>query len=211
MARADIPAGGKRCGGDESACTVIVDRTDGMSVHRRHGDGCDVAAQDVSLADLLPGYMTLGDNLAAGETLEIPADESAMSGDVEFTCGSEAACMIMATEDAEGEIILMSTGGTVMVGNTQMAKDTNTRLTTPQEVMIADLLPGYMTLGDNLAAGETLEIPADESAMSGDVEFTCGSEAACMIMATEDAEGEIILMSTGTVEVTNTDDTNTRQ
>ena len=219
----DIPAGGSRQLGDNtytcptggSACTVIVD-SDGNA---RSEGGMVTAvmsptAQDVSLADLLPGYMTLGGNLAAGETLEIPADESAMSGDVEFTCGSEAACMIMATEEADGTITLTSTGGTVMVGNTQMAKDTNTRLTTPQEVMIADLLPGYMTLGGNLAAGETLEIPADESAMSGDVEFTCGSEAACMIMATEEADGTITLTSTGgTVMVGNTQmakDTNTR-
>ena len=145
--------------------------------------GQTMMPDDVDLSNVTLGFM------AGADTLQIAAGQSAVHGDVEFTCTAGGRdCEVTVMVDADGGITAISTGGTV----TAMNSDDYHNAVTPMNLDLAEVTLGFM------AEAGTLQIAAGQSAVHGDVEFVCTAGGRdCEITVLVDANGEITATSTG--------------
>ena len=146
-------------------------------------DGGGTMPEDVDLANVTSGFM------AGAGTVQVAAGQSAVHGDVEFTCAAGGAdCEVMVEVGADGGITATSTGGMVTAMNSDAY---NTRIT-PMAVDLAPVTAGFM------AGAGTVQVAAGQSVVHGDVEFGCAAGGAdCEVMVMEDANGDITAISTG--------------
>ena len=145
--------------------------------------GGQVTQKTIDLTSVTSGYT------AGAGTVQVAAGQSVVHGDIEFTCAAGGAdCEVTVMVDANGAITATSTGGTVSAMNS----DAYTARITPRAV---DLLP--VTAGFMAGVG-TVQVAAGQSAVHGDIEFSCAAGGAdCEVMVMVDANGAITATSTG--------------
>ena len=182
------------CAAGDADCTVAVEvgadgtvsatSTGGM-VTAMNSDAYNtrITPMAVDLAPVTAGFM------AQAGTVTITAGQSAIHGDVEFTCaGGGDDCGVTVEVGADGTVSATSTGGMVTAMNSDAY---NTRIT-PMAVDLAPVTTGFM------AGAGTVQVAAGQSVVRGDVEFGCAAGGAdCQVMVMVDANGGITATSTG--------------
>ena len=113
--------------------------------------GGEVTPKDIDLSDVTPGFM------AGAGTVQVAAGQSAVHGDIEFSCAAGGTdCEVEVMVDANGDITVMSTGGMVTATNAPGYPHRHgleaSALTSPTASSAADSL-------ENLAAAETAFAP----------------------------------------------------
>ena len=146
-------------------------------------DGGGTIPEDVDLSNVTTDFM------AGAGTVQVAVGQSAVHGDVEFTCAAGGAdCEVMVEVGADGGITATSTGGMVTAMNSDAY---NTRIR-PMAVNLSPVTAGFM------AGAGTVQVAAGQSVVHGDVEFGCAAGGAdCEVMVMEDANGDITAISTG--------------
>ena len=159
--------------------------------------GGQMVPEDVDLSSVTAGYM------AGAGTVQMAAGQSVVHGDVEFTCAAgDADCAVTVEVGADGTVTATSAGGMVTAMNSAAY---NTRIT-PMAVDLAPVTAGFM------AQAGTVTITAGQSAIHGDVEFTCAAGGDdCGVTVEVGADGTVSATSTGgMVTAMNSDAYNTR-
>ena len=159
--------------------------------------GGQMVPEDVDLSSVTAGYM------AGAGTVQMAARQSVVHGDVEFTCAAgDADCAVTVEVGADGTVTATSAGGMVTAMNSAAY---NTRIT-PMAVDLAPVTAGFM------AQAGTVTITAGQSAIHGDVEFTCAAGGDdCGVTVEVGADGTVSATSTGgMVTAMNSDAYNTR-
>ena len=139
--------------------------------------------EDVDLSSVTAGFT------AGAGNVQVAAGQSAIHGDVEFSCAAGGAdCAVVVEVDANGAITATSTGGMV----TAMNSDAYTARITPMAVDLASVTAGFM------AGADTVQVPAGQSVDHGDIAFSCATSGAdCEVTVAVDANGDITAASTG--------------
>ena len=130
-----------------------------------------------SIANVTSGFM------AGAGTVQVAAGQSAVHGDVEFTCAAGGAdCTVAVEVGADGTVSATSTGGMVTAMNSDAY---NTRIT-PMAVNLSPVTAGFM------AGAGTVQVAAGQSVVHGDVEFTCAAgDADCTVAVEVGADGTV--------------------
>ena len=164
--------------------TVSATSTGGM-VAAMNSDAYNarIAPTAVDLSSMTAGFM------AAAGTVQVAAEQSVVHGDIEFNCAAGGAdCEVAVDVDANGDITATSTGGMV----TAMNSDAYNMRLTPVAVDLTSVTAGFM------ARAGTVQVPAGQSVVYGDIEFSCVAGGAdCAVMVMVDANGVITATSTG--------------
>ena len=188
-------------GGPDCEVVVAVDANGAVSATSTGGtvtamNSAAYTARITPMAvDLAP--VTAGFTAGAG-TVQVPAGQSVVHGDVEFSCAAGGPdCTVEVEVDMNGAVSATSTGGMV----TAMNSAAYTARITPMAVDLAPVTAGFA------AGAGTVQVPAGQSVVHGDVEFSCAAGGAdCVVMVMVDSNGAVSATSTGgTVTAMNSD------
>ena len=179
-------------GGEDCTVTVEVDAngaitatsTGGMvSAMNSAAYTARITPMAIDLAPVTAGFM------AGAGTVQVAAGQSVDHGDIAFSCAAGGAdCEVMVEVDANGAVTATSTGGMV----TAMNSDDYQNAVTPMSVDLASVTSGFM------AGAGTVTIEEGQSAVHGDVEFSCAAGGRdCEVTVAVDANGDITATSTG--------------
>ena len=137
----------------------------------------------VDLAPVTAGFM------AGAGNVTITAGQSAVHGDIAFSCAAGGAdCAVEVEVDANGDITATSTGGMV----TAMNSDAYTARITPMAVDLSPVTAGFM------AGAGTVQVAAGQSAVHGDIEFSCAAGGSdCTVTVAVGTDGAVSATSTG--------------
>ena len=143
----------------------------------------DPVPEDVDLSNVTSGFM------AVAGMVQVAAGQSQDHGDVAFSCAAGSYdCTVTVEVDANGDITATSTGGMV----TAMNSDDYQNAVTPMSVDLASVTSGFM------AGAGTVAIEEGQSAVHGDVEFSCAAGGRdCEVTVAVDANDNISATSTG--------------
>ena len=141
--------------------------------------GGEVTPKDIDLSDVTPGFM------AGAGTVQVAAGQSAVHGDIEFSCAAGGTdCEVEVMVDANGDITVMSTGGMVTATNAPGYPHRHgleaSAPTSPTVSSAADSL-------ENLDAAETAFAP-----VSAPVKITSDAMGQAGVVLLEDDEGAYV-------------------